>query len=60
MGVEVNPDGMGDLAVILKSGSNTAVMWLRATQNASVVTFVSTNAYTDSTLPWAPATTRAY
>jgi hypothetical protein len=60
LGVDVNPDGLGDLGLLLKSGSNTALMWLRATQTAGVVTFVPTTAYTDATLAWAPATTKAY
>jgi hypothetical protein len=59
-GVDVNPDGMGDLGLLRKAGSDTALMWLRATLNAGVVTFVPTTAYTDSTLAWAPATTKAY
>jgi hypothetical protein len=60
LGVDVNPDGLGDLGLLLKAGSNTALMWLRATQNADVVTFVPTTAFTDATLAWAPTTTKAY
>ena len=59
-GVEVNPDGLGDLGLLHKAGSSTALVWLRATQTAGVVTFVPTTAYTDANLAWAPATTKAY
>jgi hypothetical protein len=55
-GVDVNPDGLGDLGLSLKAGSNganTTLMWLRATQTAGVVTFVSTTAYTDANVAWA-------
>ena len=58
LGVDVNPDGLGDLALLRKAGTSTALMWLRSTQNASVVTFVPTTAYTDNSLVW--ATTKAY
>ncbi len=59
-GVDVNPDGLGDLGLLRKAGAGTALMWLRATQTAGVVTFVPTTAYTDTNLAWAPATTKAY
>ena len=59
-GVDVNPDGLGDLGLLRKAGSNTALMWLRATQTGNVVTFAPTTVYTDANLSWAPTTTKAY
>jgi hypothetical protein len=59
-GVDVDPDGLGDLGLIMKSGGNTALQWLRASQSAGVVTFVPTTPYTDSGLTWAPTLTEAY
>jgi hypothetical protein len=55
-GADINPDGLGDLGLSLKAGSNganTKLMWLRATQTGGVVTFVPTTAYTDATIAWA-------
>lgn len=60
LGIDVNPDGLGDLLLMRKSGAVTAVQWLKAVQTAGVVTFSPTAAYTDNGLTWAPATTRAY
>jgi hypothetical protein len=62
IGSEINPDGLGDLVLLKKSGANTTVQWLRASQTAGspAVTYVTTTGYTDTGLPWAPATTRAY
>jgi hypothetical protein len=57
-GVDINPDGLGDLGLSLKTGSNganTTLMWLRATQTGGVVTFVATTAYTDANIAWAAA-----
>ena len=53
LGIEVNPDGLGDLALLKKNGANTAVQWLKAVQTQSVVTFAPTNAYNDGSLTWA-------
>ena len=60
LGIEVNPDGLGDLALLKKSGGNTAVQWLMAVQTKLVITFSPTTAYTDSNLTWAPGTTKPY
>lgn len=62
LGVDVNPDGLGDLVLVQKSGSSSAFQWLRASQTdgSAAVTFVSTTAYVDASIPWAPATTDAY
>jgi hypothetical protein len=59
-GLDVNPDGLGDLALLKKNGTNTAVQWLKAVQTAGVVTLTPTTAYNDSGLAWAPATTKPY
>ena len=60
LGIDVNPDGLGDLALLKKNAGNTTVQWLKATQVAGVVTYTPTSAYNDGGLPWAPATTKAY
>jgi hypothetical protein len=62
LGLDINPDGLGDVALLKKNGANTTVQWLRATQalGSATVTYVTTTGFNDSGLPWAPATTRAY
>lgn len=62
IGSEINPDGLGDLVLLKKNGAITTVQWLRASQTAGspAVTYVTTTGYSDTGLPWAPATTRAY
>jgi hypothetical protein len=62
LGLDINPDGLGDVALLKKNGANTTVQWLRATQalGSATVTYVTTSGFNDSGLPWAPATTRAY
>ena len=62
LGMDVNPDGLGDLVLLKKNSANTTVQWLRASQTAGspAVTFVPTTGYNDSSLPWAPSTTKAY
>ncbi|MEO8625608.1 MAG: hypothetical protein ABI452_02810, partial [Candidatus Limnocylindrales bacterium] len=62
LGIDVNPDGLGDLVLLQKSGSNTAFQWLRSSQTAgsAAVTLVPTTAYVDASIPWAPTTTDTY
>ena len=62
LGLDINPDGLGDLQLVEKSNANTALQWLRASQTdgSAAVTFVATTPYVDANLPWAPATTDAY
>lgn len=61
-GIDVNPDGLGDVLLVKKSGGNTAFQWLRASQTAgsAAVTLVATSSFVDASIPWAPATTDAY
>ncbi|HUP82873.1 MAG TPA: VCBS repeat-containing protein [Candidatus Limnocylindria bacterium] len=58
LGLDVNPDGLGDLALLKKHGANTTVQWLKAVQTGSVVTYTPTNGYDDGSLPF--ATAKAY
>ncbi|MEA2676752.1 MAG: hypothetical protein QOJ81_893 [Chloroflexota bacterium] len=60
VGLDVNPDGLGDLGLLRKNGANTSLTWLKATQTLSVVTFVTTTPFNDANLPWAPAVTKPY
>ncbi|MDL2334792.1 MAG: VCBS repeat-containing protein [Chloroflexota bacterium] len=60
LGIDVNPDGLGDLALLRKNGSNTTVQWLQAVQTLGVVTYSATTGYNDSGLSWAPAATKPY
>jgi hypothetical protein len=55
LGIDINPDGLGDLALVKKNGANTALQWLRAVQGAgsSAVTYTATNVYSDANVPWA-------
>jgi hypothetical protein len=55
LGLDINPDGLGDLVLVQKSGSNSAFQWLRATQNSgsAAVNFSATDAYPDANVPWA-------
>jgi hypothetical protein len=62
IGSEINPDGFGDLVLLKKNGANTTLQWLRASQAAgsAAVTYVTTLAYNDGGLTWAPVATKAY
>ena len=62
LGMNINPDGLGDLVLVRKSNTSTGLQWLRATQTdgSAAVTFTTTTAYNDLNLPWAPAATDAY
>jgi hypothetical protein len=62
VGSEINPDGLGDLVLLRKSGSNTSLTWLLAAQGkgSAAVSYSATTPHVDSGLSWAPATTKAY
>ncbi|MEP7378453.1 MAG: VCBS repeat-containing protein [Chloroflexota bacterium] len=62
LGIDINPDGLGDLLLVKKSNANTAFQWLRSSQTAgsAAVTLVPTTAYVDASIPWTPTTTDAY
>ena len=57
LGLDINPDGLGDVALLKKNGANTTVQWLRAVQapKSSTVTYVTTSGYNDGNLPFATA-----
>ncbi len=60
VGIDINPDGLGDLALLKKNGSNTTLQWLKAVQGAgwASVNFSATNGYNDGNVAW--ATVRPY
>jgi hypothetical protein len=59
LGIDVNPDGLGDLALVRKVNANTTgLQWLRAVQGTSWgnLTFTATNVYNDANVAWAGST----
>jgi hypothetical protein len=60
VGVDLSPDGLADVALLRKDGTNTALRWLRAVVSAGVVTHSAVNELADSGLPWNGGALRAY
>jgi len=61
LGIDVNPDGLGDLALVRKvNAGTTGLQWLRAVQGAgwASVTYTATNLLSDNSV--APATAKGY
>jgi hypothetical protein len=57
LGLDVNPDGLGDVALLKKNGTNTTVQWLRATQalGSATVKYFTTTGFNDGNLPFTTA-----
>jgi hypothetical protein len=51
--LNVNPDGMADVALVQRSGDSTSLLWLRSVERTtSAATMVAGSAFSDSGLPW--------
>lgn len=54
--LDVNPDGMADLALVRKNGEASSLMWLRAIErSSSPATMTASAPLADATLTWSPA-----
>jgi hypothetical protein len=54
--LDVNPDGMADVALVRKNGDASSLMWLRAVErSASPASMTATTPLADATLTWNPA-----
>ena len=54
--LNVNPDGMADVALVQKSGGSTSLLWLRSVErSAAAATMVAGAPLSDSNLPWSTA-----
>ncbi|MEP7159148.1 MAG: VCBS repeat-containing protein [Chloroflexota bacterium] len=60
VGMDVNTDGLADVALLRKDGTNTALRWLRAVVSAGVVTHSAVNELSDAALPWNNGLVRPY
>lgn len=60
VGLDLNTDGLADVALLRKDGTNTALRWLRAAVTAGVVTHSAVNELSDAGLPWNSETVRPY
>jgi hypothetical protein len=60
VGFDLNTDGLADVALLRKDGTNTALRWLRAVVSAGVVTASAVNELSDAGLPWNSGLVRPY
>ena len=55
-GMNVNPDGLGDLAVLQRNGSTTTLMWLKSVeQSTTPATMTPMSTLSDGGLNWSPS-----
>lgn len=52
LAMNVNPDGMADLALLMNQGSKTRVQWLRANERTTAPASMTLTTPFDSTLDW--------
>ncbi len=52
-GMDVDPDGLGDVALIVKDGAGTDVTWLRSNSRTTLPATMTSTSVSDGTFSWA-------